>query len=242
MRRHWLLGLVAVFLLLVIGSYVLYQWQPRLYPFLWARFFAHVHAGIPGAPNCVPNDFPTPWGDWDHNDGWAAPPSTHSIQHLEWLGECVSQEPTAHPADTFDDGLRAIEASSQGAWQPKSQFRLRTMVSTSYSEHKRYFQAGNILLTVFADWNDNNTFESDELIHSWVGLPPFSFAPNGEDFTLVTTPWIDVAEDYATPGNQPKFRFRLTYFRFHDEQDLNPGGHNDYGEVEDIRNVPPVED
>ena len=99
-------------------------------------------------------------------------------------------------------------------------------------------------MTVFADWNDDNIFEAAELIYSWEGVPPFNFAPNDPDFTIVTTPWIDVAEDYATPGKIPKFRLRLTYYEkfFGGERDMSPGGHNEYGEVEDFDNEPIIED
>ncbi len=234
--------IILILLILFVffgGTYLLYQWNPRSYAFFWPRIFAHVHPVVPGAPICVPKDL-VKAGNSDFHDSWATPASDHATQHIEWLGKCVSEEAAARAQDTFDDGLRSIVFGAGGQWQPNSKFQLKILVNTAYSSHKKWFKNGNISLAVFADWNNNNKFQAAELIHSWVGNPPFNFSPLSPDYTLLTTPQITVPANYVAPGAQPKFRLRLVYVNGN-AADVNPGGINTFGEVEDYGNEPVIE-
>lgn len=224
----WLLVLLLLFVSL---AYILYRVNPRTftYPFI---ILAHVFKGPPKHPNCVPGEWVDPKLP-DFNDSWALPQSEHTLQHFEWLGKCVSQEGQPLANDRYDDGLGAVFFYKGPDWVKGSEFTLKVIVSTSYSEHPNQFpkDTGAIGVYAYIDWNFNHQFENNELVNEWIGAPPFP-TPIDPNNIVYETPRLVVPDFYEHEGSIPPIRLRMTW-EISGKSNPAPGGENRWGEVED---------
>ncbi|NNE58197.1 MAG: hypothetical protein HKN36_08835 [Hellea sp.] len=227
----WIFLLLLLYLIII---YTLYRIDARSYGTPFVRL-AHIVAPHNHYPNCVPEDDFDRFEE-DYNDAWAKPEAQATLQHLEWLGQCVTEEKRPLRFDGYDDGIGTIELVSGNWWAPGSTLKLKIVVSTTYSYHKSSFpKKGKIVVYTFIDWNNNKTFEDTELVDTWSGRPPFN-NPVDINGTLYETSLITVPANYKGPqGNDtpaPPMRLHMIWAP-KGKFPAVPYPYNEFGEIED---------
>lgn len=196
------------------------------------------------------DDANTP-GDPDFNDLPLGPTAWHDIQHFEWLGRLVDEE----PVPVFDDNLAGKMGDDDGLvavnWVGGN-VTVTFDVMTNFTAHGPAFpvipagQFGGVYVDAWIDWNKNGFFDHPgEHIGTWNGDPNNGWPGNPDATTgSVTAPAVGGKGVYSV-------RLRLDY---HDpgivlahvpDPGLNACGDlvnygASFGEVEDYMSVAPV--
>ena len=178
-------------------------------------------------------------GDPDFNDSPLAPTAWHEVQHYEWLGGLVDEE----PAPPFDDHLAGKKFfDDDGLIEVNfvpGQVTVKFVATTNFNRHPGAFPPGSrIYVDSWIDWNLNNTFEHPvEFIGTWIGDPNTGWPLAGGDAIkgFIQGPAI------GPVGKRYSLRLRLDW-HLNRPHVANPGGNADgdianygvsFGEVED---------